>query len=517
MKKITKLLLTIICFLALPIIVNADMGAPETYQYEVVVTKKDGTALLDWDNKTIATVPYDTRLTIMYEYTIDGELYGDVEYNDDYGYIKLSDTQLIEGELDYSYFWKNETKERYYTLKETQMYKGPSIVYGKIEDAIIPAGETLVYKYQDEIWSLVEYNGVEGWIYSYPYNDITVYEAIECTVTQVAKKDSKLLVATEDAVLLKEPKEDSEEVGKLTAGEVYEYKYYTYPYVKTTAYYIETDEVSGWLFDYGYNGPGEDKIALYDEVDILTLVDELNVYANYDSEEPVKGITIPKYTELKSAYGLSVKCDEDYETCTIATQVTYNEKEYWIIEQYDYSVDSDYTSEFTSSYSKTKLTFKKDTPIYEEAFYTDTKTDTKIPAGTELVVKFSDYDWGKDETWYFVEYDGVKGWITNKNIEEEIVEEPEENEYPEEDEEKETEEKEEEKESEKEGLTPKQVGLICAGGAVVLALVAIVTIKLINKKKTKKEVKPVEEIVEQPEENKVEETNQEKKTTKKGE
>lgn len=43
----------------------------------------------------------------------------------------------------------------------------------------------------------------------------------------------------------------------------------------------------------------------------------------------------------------------------------------------------------------------------------------------------------------------------------------------------------EEVEEEKESLTPKQVGIICVGGAAVLALVAIVTIKLINKKKSK--------------------------------
>ena len=527
-NKIKKILLTIICILILPIVVKADMGAPSSYQYDVVIIDKEGTSLVDWNMKEITKIPYDTTVTVLYEYSMNGELYADIEYNGKYGYVKLSDTQPLTGELDYSKLEKNTYNKKYYTIKETDMYKGPSLVYGKIEDTTIPKGEELTYTYStfDEaapLWILVKYNGVEGWVYSYSYLEMSPYENLECTVVLMAKKDSKLLVATDDAVLLKEAKEKSDETGKLSKDKVYEYKYYTNPYPKTTAYYIETKEASGWLLNYGYNGPGEDTIVIYNKRDILTLVDDLKVYANYDSEEPVKGVTIPKYTELTSTYEFSVKCDYDKGECNTATQVIYNGKEYWLLDQYYFSANSENVSEITYSDSPIKLTLKKDAQIYEEAFYTDTKTDTKIPEGTELKVKFYDYDWATNEKWYFVEYDGVKGWIKNENHdEEEITEDIEEDEYPEEDEEKETSD-EKENDEEREGLTPKQVGIICLGGAVVLALVAIVTIKLINKKKAKKEeVKtveelPKEEIVEQLEENKVEETNKEKKKNKKGE
>lgn len=494
-NKLTKLLLTLICFLALPIIVNADMGAPSSSQYDVVVTNKEGTSLLDWDDKKIATIPYDTQLTILYEFTIDGELYGDVEYKEEYGFIKLSDTQPLEGTIDYSNFSKNEYKQRYYTLKDTQMYKGPSVVFGKIEDAIIPAGETLVYKYADEVWSLVEYNGVEGWIYSYPYYEFELYDEVEYTITNIAKKNSKLMVLTEDAVLYKDTKEDSEVVGTLPKDKVYTYKYYTYPYAKTTAFYIETEEVSGWLMEEGYNGPGEDRVAIYEENDVLVTIDELNVYEHYNDENPVKGITIPKYTELTSKYEFSVKWDDETSSLKIASLITYEGEDYWIIYNESYTDDYTYINGFNTSYSKSKLTFKKDTPIYEEVFNTDTKLDTKIPKGTEIIVKYSEYDFETSSTWYFVEYNGIKGWITNKYIEEEeIIEEPDEDDYEDYEEEEEESDEEEEDEEEKESLTPKQIGLICAGGAVILALVAIVTIKLINKKKTK------DEVIEQPKE-----------------
>ena len=494
-NKITKILLSIICFLALPIIANADMGAPSTSQYDVVVTNKEGTELLDWDDKKIATIPYDTQLTILYEYSIDGELYGDVEYKDEYGFIKLSDTQPLEGAIDYSTFAKNEYKQRYYTLKDTQMYKGPSVVFGKIEDAIIPAGETLIYKYADEVWSLVEYNGVEGWIYSYPYYEFEVYDEVEYTITNVAKKNSKLMIVKEDAVLYKEAKEGSEVVGKLSKDKVYTYKYYTYPYAKTTAFYIETEEASGWFMNQDYNGPEEDKMAIYEERDVLVTTDELNVYKHYNDENPVKNITIPKYTELKGTYNFLVKWDENTGAVTTATLITYDGNEYWIIDKESYTDDYTYISGFSTSYSKSKLTFKKDTPIYEEALNTDTKLDTKIPKGAEIIVKYSKYDYETGSSWYFVDYDGVKGWITNNYIEEEeIIEEPDEDDYEDYEEEEEESDEEEEAEEEKESLTPKQIGLICAGGAVILALVAIVTIKLINKKKTK------DEVIEQPKE-----------------
>ena len=526
-NKLTKLLLTIICFLALPIIVNADMGEPSTYQYEVIITNKEGTPLIDWDDKKIATIPYDTQLTILYEYSIDGELYGDVEYNDEYGFIKLSDTQPLEGELDYSYFGENKYKERYYTLADTQMYKGPSKVFGKIEDAIIPAGETLIYKYSDEVWSLVEYNGVEGWIYSYPYYDYKVYDDIEYTITNVAKKNSKLMVLTDDAVLYKEAKEGSEVVGKLSKDKIYNYKYYTYPYARTTAYYIETEEASGWFMNQGFNGPGEDSMAIYEENDVLVTIDELNVYKHYNDENPVKDITIPKYTELKSKYTFSVKWDEETGIMKTATLITYDGNDYWLIEEENYADYYTYESGFDISYSKSKLTFKKDTPIYEEAFYTDTKLDTKIPKGTEIIVKYSRYDYETGASWYFVEYDDVKGWITNNYIEEEeIIEESEEDEYVEEDEEENEEKTDENDRVEKEKLTPKQIGLICTGGAVIVALVAIVTIKLVNKKKTKKveatttEQSTTEPAIETPvvETEPVTEPKKEpKKKTKKGE
>jgi hypothetical protein len=303
------------------------------------------------------------------------------------------------------------------------------------------------------------------------------------------------MILTDDAVLYKEAKEGSEVVGKLSKDKVYTYKFYTYPYAKTTAFYIETEEASGWFMDQGFNGPGEDSMAIYEERDILVTIDGLNVYKHYNDENPVKGVTIPRYTELKSKYTFSVKWDEETEIMKTATLITYDGNDYWLIEEENYADYYNYISGFNTSYSKSKLTFKKDTPIYEEAFYTDTKLDTKIPKGTEIIVKYSEYDYETGSSWYFVDYDGVKGWITNNYIEEEeIIKEPDEDDYEDYEEEEEESDEEEEDEEEKESLTPKQIGLICAGGAVILALVAIVTIKLINKKKTK------DEVIEQPKE-----------------
>ena len=73
-----------------------------------------------------------------------------------------------------------------------------------------------------------------------------------------------------------------------------------------------------------------------------------------NTKNPVKNITIPKYTELKGTYNFLVKWDENTGAVTTATLITYDGNEYWIIDKESYTDDYTYISEFSTSYSKSK-------------------------------------------------------------------------------------------------------------------------------------------------------------------
>ena len=167
MKKLKFLL---ICLLCLPVIVKADMGPPETKQYELVVTNPDG---IDYykdeeGNPVAGHIKKDEVITVTWEY--EGEYHIELK-NGNYGIIKsVSGTSLIKDEIDPTKektedIFKSDTEQEaiVYANEGVDLYKGPSSVYEKV--AHVKKGTKLKYYYSvgDTTYIYTEYNGKKGW------------------------------------------------------------------------------------------------------------------------------------------------------------------------------------------------------------------------------------------------------------------------------------------------------------------------------------------------------------------
>ena len=224
MKKIKLLLLSVLVLLVFPLVVFADGAAPTLQGYQVRVTNPDGAKglLYDWKTKTYSetTIPYDTVIDVYMEMVYEGELYGETYYDENI--VRLSDCTLVKEELEIQEGYKASGK--IYVIKEgTYLYKGPSKVYGKVTDTMIPVGTTLTYTYYDGIFAYVSYKGEKGWVYT--GEDVNMYED-EITVVLYSSLD---LTTFGEFKMYKEADDKSNVVGTLPSGKeiktIYEYAY----------------------------------------------------------------------------------------------------------------------------------------------------------------------------------------------------------------------------------------------------------------------------------------------------
>lgn len=480
---IKKIIVTLICILALPILVNADMGAPETYHYDVIITNPNGVEIEDY-NGTKTTIPYDTKITVHFEYEKDGELYLDVEYNGMYGAIRSKDVRLFTEEIDFSQFSENKYGTQLYTVGNVEMYKGPSTMYGKA-GKIIPKGEIVKYEYHDSMWAYLEYEGTKGWIYIYEYIDM-VQLPIVCNVVTLVEDDQKILVL-KDGISIYADRARTNIAGKLEPGE-YDIKYYSTTFLRNTGYYVETEQLSGWVYLYkdgeDFGTPKVDEAVLLNKSGIMHTSEEpLYLYKEIYDSTPTK-IKIDKYTLINAQYSVTtevIKADlANWEfVYNQAYQVIYNGELYWL------KGDSEL---FLVSYSKGLYTLSKDLTLLNGI--ESTEPVITIKSGETIEVHITKYFNG--ENWYYIEYGDYKGWARSDKIEYSKVEyegyddtiiipeeptEPEEPTQP----------------VEKKKLTGLQIGFICGGAAIIATLTAIVSIILVNKKKKNKKEKPVVE------------------------
>lgn len=232
----------VIMFLFLPSLVMAKGEQPVYINYKVKIIDKNGIVLKTNDSKEI-NIPYDTVLEIMNEYELNGKLYGSVEYNNTPGTIELSNTHVSPQEVDIEKYKSEFDKSIYIFGEDVYLYNGPSKLYGLVEKEVkIPFNTKLTYAYGDEAWAYVTYNGVKGWIYIYPYDDI-IYEkgALIASVY-----DNKKLYTLKEINLINSPMDNNKiNVSIPEYKEIsYKYSYSKDPY--TTYYYVIYNDVEGW-------------------------------------------------------------------------------------------------------------------------------------------------------------------------------------------------------------------------------------------------------------------------------
>ena len=496
-NKLFKFILTICLILVFPMLVNADMGAPESYQYDVIITNPNGAAATTWEGgkEVEVIVPYNEVVTVNFEYQHEGKFTLSVDYNDKYLEIDAKDVMIYSNEIDFSKMSKNKDGDRYLLIEDVEMYKGPSIVYGKIENSSIPKDTYLDFEYSFDpmegigrMWIYTEYNGIKGWVYVYGLKGFSPYESIDTISAVVVMKEPKTTFLATDINLytnLNDMFEENREIaGTIKGGQFISYTTYAYPMPKCTAMYVTVDGISGWLFTSYYNGPGVTITTDEYEGELLVIKkDGIKVYENYNDTTPVNGITIPYLTKIDFDYEIVTNADI-YSNLGMKYRITYKGKQYWISgKETDFAEIYEWNADSTVN-AKSEITMYKYNNKSE-------KLDITIAKGSKLSYISEEYstedipnitdESSIERSFVLVEYEGVIGWVSKEDVTYEFV--PVDPDKPEEP----TEEpdKPEEKEEEKGGksMTPLETALICIGGAVILAITTVVVIVLFNKKK----------------------------------
>ena len=541
MKKFLAIILASLMFLGLAMPAFADMDGPIFKDYEVRIVNKNGAEMFrenyyetdssDYGTSVMeeigVTIPYGEIVIITGEYEFEGELYLNVEYNEEWGYLKQEDTDVEVDEISYKEGVKLETPRKVAIVgKGFYLYKGPSKNYDKV-GAEVAVGTILTYEYglidnDYNPWAYFTYNGVSGWgeVYQYgaQYNCASIVDE-NCGYRgdlYVASTGVKLTDMPESTVY---GNDDIKYVSKeIPVGTRLTFDFY-YNDAKSIFVYVEYGGAKGWLeADCGYNGFTYDKTAIGTSSAVYVWQDEgLPVYSEIGNTSSKVLAKLEKGSLVKADYRCfrieedkTKELDEygDYPSIERSWYgVEVNGKLGWI----NIVIEQDNENDVGTNWcALQRVTKNKDVALYKEP---EDGSDVviEIPAGSDILEVGSKYD-DSGIDWVLVDYSGNIGWIefgdmVDKFYDEYTFEEyfsgkltseyleaartgkplptepvTEETTQPSTVTEPETETVSAETEENK-NLSSSQIIIFCVAGALVLAATAAVTIVLINKKK----------------------------------
>ncbi len=497
MKKIIKLMSLLVLFLILPTMVNADMGSPEMSQFKVRVSNPNGIDVVVGEDDSTKHYDYDSVFKAVYEYKKDGVDYFDVldENTNNYYSVKSTDLEVVSKDFNYKDMYKNDEELSLYVIgDDCYLYNGPSEIYGKKDNIKIPKGTTLKYMYSDDCWAYVSYNGKTGYVFKYTYEN-EIMKSNVANVTEASAIVTKYNVDIYDSPLT------LNKTGKtLNINDLIEIKYTYMTYGHEGYVYVEKEK--GWIKldqlnnNFAYK---EDCMTLF-----VNSSNGINLYEK--STQNSKVLTqIPANTELNVLYSDQPAYSNMGFDLFSYYYVTYNNVSGWIV------INADNEEIFTS-YEKYQITFADGMRFFEQPNLKNVIfTASPFSAGDIIESYYMKYAEG-DFNFYYVKKDDFTGWLKiSKDIEIEsqqvcsrvkdtVISNDENN--------TESTENENNKNTSKDSkfkLTPNEIIYCSIGGALVLAVTALVTIILIKKEKNKKLKKEQEEIIEQ---NKMYEQNQ---------
>lgn len=333
MKKIKLLLLLIV--MLIPCMVKADMGAPMTRPYEMVVTAEDGIDYYDYQGNKMGHLNKGDKFSVSYaydnKYTILVNNSGVKDNEKSFRLSSLEGTMLaveeitpesIMDEKNNGVSVEKVTKNNgaiVYAPEGVDIRKGPSDVYDKVGHldkdttfnylySISGGGVTHVY---------VDIDGVKGWI------DILKSKVLlENTSRYIASMDLDLECATIPKNTILTP------------------KYVTDAW--TGQALLEKDECTKlWYYRKGLKG----LLVMYENE--TTDEKDLTVY-EYAFNDGEKVVTIPANTKYK-ALAWGVYFDETTKKSSDMRYVNYNGKTGWITTYFDENVTPEEIPEPTTT------------------------------------------------------------------------------------------------------------------------------------------------------------------------
>lgn len=474
-----KLLIILIGCLILPLMVSADMGAPENMSYEIEITNATGTAYYEmtWSsNQTklvkIGTIPKGEKFTIYYEENINGMIYATVTYKNKTGYIKISDTTITteEIELDDESVTKLEKPIKRTVLSNNlTIHTSPANAFKTI--GTIPKGEEIKLTYSaGDTWYYVEYNGIKGWVEGYNGT--------------LGKYIDKEILFINDHKMYSKPNNMSETSTSnliLTIPTNTKINGYYELDDWTTSYYVEYQDQEGYISDEKIGIKRNKKLKLFKDVQAFNTIEDAENYA-YEPEKNKSSITIPKDTELTELYYYIIRRGIGGFPYY---QVKYNGKEYWIVDNFQTDDNDFFTNNSIATIENKTIKILEDIYVYETpeaaAKYGYDNNNKEVVATIKkneeikLIYSFNGYH-------YIETKDGINGWImyyiSSDNDEDYFSDEKILSKDNEDD----------EIEVEEKGLSKEELMYICIGGAIALALTILVIIIIINKKRNKQNI-----------------------------
>ena len=480
MRKVNKNIILIIVYLLIfPLIAKADVGAPYISPYEIIVIKEEGTDLKISANEK-RTIPYNTVLEVLEVNESDNKKTYYIEYDGDYGLVSASDVALKdevfnpEGKMD-----KHQRLYKYVFADDVYIYNGPSSEFSKASEEAIPVGTILNYIYSDDYYIYIQYNGIEGWVYvDNPY-----------TVSSVTKTNKSLVDYTSDGKIytlgdieMYKDQTCTEKLDVLIPKNTEVSYQYSFAYsLRSTSYYVNYNGVEGWISNVQYLDFPTDLLIKRGTNAFIYNTDSINIYSDLDKTNIID--TLENNEVINLIYSISFNdITEDCEVCR------YNNMNYIEYETGKFGwIDITgilFANKIDNSYTKYEL--QSDLAMYDKP--NGQEVGQVIPTGSILTDVYYVYDKENYESWLYVNYNGINGWIRYDDIKSF-------NDYSNLETEdsctktKSTQNKSSEEKNNEKEIYSRQTVIYAIGGAIVLALTVIVTIVLINRKKAAKNEK----------------------------
>lgn len=443
MKRILIVLAVLLTFI--PCVAKADMGAPEIMGYYVTPRSMDGANYYEYDSGkekyvVAGKIEYGKKVYVNFEDSSYGELMGSIEINDEYYNIYLKDFLTVNNE--YKPNLKDEDTEKVDYLLTVlnkdgiKMYKGPSKAYSTIEGKIPYMTELRITYNNGDIWAYTEYNGNKGWVCVYGGDLGNYYKTSSpslITASSIGLYDSPDVFGEGESNLLV----------TIPAGEKF-FEYYALD-EWTWDYYVEYNGHKGYV--------STEYVMTFS--DVLYQIKEniatssTKIYASVDDDAKVIG-TLKPMEEFYILGSVGRKSDYLYiEYNNLKGYISYfgeeEEDGFYIIsddDEYFYDLVNgemtldEYESLDDDDYEDNEDPDIEDDPSIEEDEEQDTDEDKEVEPGIGTDDKTSTNNSTKKEK-------GVK-------------------------------------------ISSTDLVLLCVCGALVIALTAVVTIVLVNKKKVAK-------------------------------
>lgn len=458
MKKI----LIFLILLFIPCLVLADSSSPMLTTYDVLVSSLDGAVAYEstWDsisqNANRIIIPFDTKLKVVYEtrLSFDNNFENEtdaviVEYNSKQYALTLKDVTPYSKNVDLDKYKKEET-QFYVYQDETNIYKGPSKTYGKIEGKI-PKDTILTTKYYNNYFAYIEYEDISGWIFIVSDMVKTKYPSEYKSSVLDHTKKTKIMTVTETELIDKEN-------NKITIPAKTNL---SYEFGSTSLRVVNYNDKEYFLYIRDPYRSNENIVISLDDSKQSMTDKEIPIYNSLKEKEVIDTIPANQIVTINPVL-------EDYvgERPSLNYYINYNNIEGFVVNDFN---------EITNEYVSLERTISID--LYE-------KIEDEKPIKTiSLDSYYEKYSYYKNQTWYYIESLENKGWIKssdlnkkddlNTPVEDNKDKAPNKNIFN--------------------NMTVKELVTYLVIGCFIISLTTFVTIKLVNKNKKEKVINNKEE------------------------